>query len=258
MPSKPSANTVRSKDFICPYAAFYDAIRGAEAAMTPYHEHMNTYLNIHTHRPPASPTETVIRNYILHDVPYEQEKATPRESFSAGIHPWYVPAHPETALEELARLAALPACKAIGETGPDKFAAAPMPLQCNLFLRQAELAANHRLPLIIHCVRAWDKLFAMQKEMPAGLTCIIHGFRGKPELAGSLLHHGFYLSFGFHFHPQSLSLCPPERLFLETDEDRRHVEVLYHKAAALHACSPDSLRIQCHKNFERITAPSKK
>ena len=125
-------------------------------------------------------------------------------------------------------------------------------------VRACSEAANHRLPLIIHCVRAWDKLFAMQKEMPAGLTCIIHGFRGKPELAGSLLHHGFYLSFGFHFHPQSLSLCPPERLFLETDEDRRHVEVLYHTAAALHACSPDSLRIQCHKNFERITAPSKK
>ena len=43
------------------------------------------------------------------------------QAFSAGIHPWYIPAHPEETLKELDRLAAYPFCKAIGEAGLDKF-----------------------------------------------------------------------------------------------------------------------------------------
>ena len=83
--------------------------------------------------------------------------------FSAGIHPWYIPAHPEETLKELERLAASPSCKSIGEAGLDKYASTPLPLQRELFIRQAELAVSRQLPVIIHCVKAWDELLAIKK-----------------------------------------------------------------------------------------------
>ena len=33
--------------------------------MTPSRKPMETYLNLHAHRPAASPSESVVRNYIL-------------------------------------------------------------------------------------------------------------------------------------------------------------------------------------------------
>ena len=99
---------------------------------------------------------------------------------------------------------------------------------------------------------------ALKKDFPRTLPCVIHGFRGKPQLAGNLLSQGFHLSFGFRFNPQSLLLCPPDRIFLETDEDPRPVEELYRTAANLCGCTPEKLRIQCLGNLARIAQPSKK
>lgn len=169
--------------------------------MTPSLKPMETFLNLHAHRPAASSSETVIRNYILPLPPAGHEEPEYGQAFSAGIHPWYIPAHPEETLKELDRLAASPFCKAIGEAGLDKFVSTSLSLQRELFVRQAELAAVHRLPVIVHCVKAWDELLSARKDIPAAAVCIIHGFRGKPQLAESLLGKGFYLSFGFRFHP---------------------------------------------------------
>ena len=195
--------------------------------MTPSLKPMETFLNLHAHRPAASSSETVIRNYILPLPPAGHEEPEYGQAFSAGIHPWYIPAHPEETLKELDRRAASPFCKAIGEAGLDKFVSTSLSLQRELFVRQAELAAAQRLPVIVHCVKAWDELLSARKDIPAATVCIIHGFRGKPQLAESLLGKGFYLSFGFRFHPQSLTLCPSDRLFFESDEDPRPVDTLY-------------------------------
>ena len=151
-----------------------------------------------------------------------------------------------------------PFCKAIGEAGLDKFVSTSLFLQRELFVRQAELAAAHRLPVIVHCVKAWDELLSARKDIPAAAVCIIHGFRGNPQLAESLLGKGFYLSFGFRFHPQSLTLCPSDRLFFESDEDSRPVDTLYRTAAELRSCTPEELRTQCWENLVRIGPSSKK
>ena len=89
--------------------------------MTPSLKPMETFLNLHAHRPAASSSETVIRNHILPLPPAGHEEPEYGQAFSAGIHPWYIPAHPEETLKELDRLAASPFCKAIGEAGLDKF-----------------------------------------------------------------------------------------------------------------------------------------
>ena len=214
------------------------------------------YLNFHTHRPAASAAETVIRNYIF---PKEQPESTcAGQPFSIGIHPWHLTHDIETIWDRLDRLAALPDCIAIGEAGIDKNTDTPVSLQAELLLRHAELASARHLPLVIHCVKAWNELISLKKGCPTDIPCIIHGFRGKPQLAENLLAQGFHLSFGFRFNPQSLRLCPADRLFLETDEDPRSVEELYRTAASLRGCTPENLRAQCLDNLARLTQLSKK
>ena len=68
--------------------------------MTPSLKPMETFLNLHAHRPAASSSETVIRNYILPLPPAGHEEPEYGQAFSAGIHPWYIPAHPEETLKE--------------------------------------------------------------------------------------------------------------------------------------------------------------
>ena len=65
-----------------------------------------------------------------------------------------------------------------------------------------------------------------------------------------LLKHGFYLSFGFHFNPDSLHTCPAERLFLETDDTSRPIADLYAIAATLRGTPPETLNQQCWDNAQ--------
>lgn len=216
---------------------------------------MLPYLNFHTHRRAAAPTERVIRDLssVLaggHDVPQPAE-----EWFSAGIHPLYIPACTEQALTELEKLWSLPGCAAVGEAGIDKNSPAPLPLQCEVFARQLEAARRHGLPVIVHCVRAWDELLMVCRSTAPDVPCVVHGFRGRPELAHQLLGKGFYLSFGTRFNPQSLTLCPADRLFLETDEDSCHAAQLYTTAAHLRGCTAETLNRQCMDNLQRISRP---
>lgn len=214
---------------------------------------MKPFLNFHVHRKAVSPTETVIRNLMLPAENSGQETTVRTDLFCAGIHPWHIPEQPEAALAELERLIHLPACVAVGETGLDKQAQTTMKKQQSVFVRQMQMATSHNLPVVIHCVRAWDELLAACKSVRPETPCIIHGFRGKPELAKALIRKGFYLSFGFRFNAQSLSVCPPDRLLLETDEDQRHVEELYQTAATWLSCTPEELNNQCWKNLQAIT-----
>lgn len=69
-------------------------------------------------------------------------------------------------------------------------------------------------------VRGWDELFSLRREMRPSQPWIVHGFRGKPELARRLVAEGFYLSYGERFNPASVAVTPPDRLLIETDESQ--------------------------------------
>ena len=64
---------------------------------------------------------------------------------------------------------------------------------------------------------------------------IIHGFRGKPQLAQQLLNKGFYISLGEKFNPETVSIIPVDRLLFETDESPLNINkiidniTIYHK-----------------------------
>ena len=87
---------------------------------------------------------------------------------------------------------------ALGEAGLDKCCHVPFALQEEAFRMMGSFSEQHCLPLIIHAVKVYNELIALKKEIHPSQPWIVHGFRGKKELAQSLVRQGFYLSFGEH------------------------------------------------------------
>lgn len=140
--------------------------------------------------------------------------------YSAGIHPWWTARADVYALfEGLQQLLRHPAVVAVGECGIDRLRGADEAVQEQWFVRQVQLAEAADLPVTVHCVKAFDVLLRLHKELRPTTRWTIHGFRGKPALAAQLLATGFDLSFGRHFNAESYEMTPPERRHRESDED---------------------------------------
>jgi Mg-dependent DNase len=150
---------------------------------------------------------------------------------SVGLHPWYVAADWEEQLRILGEVAGKKRVMLIGETGLDKLCKTDFELQQTVFLRQIELSEEVQKPLIIHCVKAWQELMDIRKKALPSVPWIIHGFRGKPELASQLLELDIYLSYGERFNAESVRITPLERLCTETDESKLPIEDVYRKIA---------------------------
>ena len=146
---------------------------------------MNSYwVDIHTHRPlDGRPGIRSLR--IGTDFPDSTDG-----KISAGIHPWDAERAQREWLDGIRELQ--PA--AVGEVGLDYATDIDREAQRTWLARQRDLAAELGLPLIVHCVRAYDDLKAMLSGFP--LPVIVHGFTGSEQLASQLLDRGWYLSFG--------------------------------------------------------------
>lgn len=165
--------------------------------------------DIHTHTPGRP-------DAILSVDPTDTAQA-PETPFSVGIHPWTGAPTPE-ALERLERLAADPRCLAIGEAGFDRMRG---PLDADaqeaLLMRHIELSERLEKPLVLHVVGGWDRLLRLRRQLRPSQLWIVHGFRGKSELARQLLAAGFALSFGPRYNPASFAATPAPLRFRETD-----------------------------------------
>lgn len=172
--------------------------------------------DIHTHNRQANALTSVI-NLDLQEA-NELLQTSVQGHYSIGVHPWNT--HLPIDWDLLCKLANDKRIYAIGECGLDKNATADALTQQKIFERQIQLAIQVKKPLIIHCVGRYNELADIKKAYPEAdtLTWIIHGFRGKPQLAQQLIKAGFFLSFGKHFNQESFDLTPPERRFRETDD----------------------------------------
>lgn len=153
--------------------------------------------------------------------------------YSVGIHPWNVGRVTDRSLRLLASLAAEPQVVAIGECGLDGVAEAVrsdfaakgggrreiLAAQTELLHMHFALSEQLGKPMILHVVKAYDEILRLKKLWRPSQQWVIHGFRGKPQLARQLLDHGFYLSFGRKYNAESLALTPPSRLLRETDDE---------------------------------------
>lgn len=208
---------------------------------------MKRPIDIHAHYSPEKlDGRAVISLSVGRENPSPQEllQQHPDLSFSIGLHPWEVEADwEERILRSVAPLVHHPQVVAVGEAGLDRLRGGKWEWQVGAFRLQAQLAAEAGLPLVVHCVKAFEELVSLYKSDFKGEQWIIHGFRGKAEQAGQLLRQGFSLSFGEHYHEEALRLCPPDRLFIETDESRTDIGQLYARAARIRGVTVGELQL---------------
>lgn len=135
--------------------------------------------------------------------------------YSVGVHPWDTAPFNNEELDSAARQSNV---VMIGETGLDKLKGPSMDEQKRLLITHIELSEQLHKPLLLHCVKAFNELLTLRKEMRPTQPWIIHGFRGKPQQALQLTASGLYLSLGAKFNAETAAVIPDDRLLIETDD----------------------------------------
>jgi TatD DNase family protein len=211
------------------------------------------YINIHSHGDlPAAGIFTLL-NIMAHEdtLPVTTEGL----AYSFGIHPWFLDENNQNQqLNSVINIAGNPLIAAIGEAGFDKIKGPSMDLQSKIFEAQIAISEEHKKPLIIHCVRAWDELLAARKKLKPVMPWMVHGFRGNPKLAEQLISKGLYLSFWFNYilRPESADLLksiPKDRIFLESDGAEVNIADIYNKVSVDLKISVEDLKSMILSNY---------
>ncbi len=212
------------------------------------------YIDIHTHFEPCPKFARCIINIIA-----GKEIPPKNKWFSIGIHPWHAQ---ENALSIVQKFASQSYCLAIGECGLDQRPAIlidnDLLKQEAVFLAQARLAEQYQKPLIIHCVKCFDKMLQFKKNISPTVPWIIHGFAKNIVLAEQLVAAGFYLSFGTAVfqnvsYKKTFKNVPVNRIFFETDDQKTYdIKAIYRQAAALLNMDVQDLQNQISQNFQAV------
>jgi TatD DNase family protein len=157
----------------------------------------------------------------------------PRLYASAGIYPHNTPEMDDAVLSKLNSLLAEPEVIACGEIGLDYYhEGAEHAAQRQGLMRQLEIAAARKRPILIHCrpkdgtTDAWDELLPILEEQwkPTGLGGVMHCFGGEWEQARRSLDLGFLLSFAGNLtYPKAQPMrdvagkLPLDGVLVETD-----------------------------------------
>jgi TatD DNase family protein len=164
---------------------------------------------------------------------FNGQQGIPKLYASAGVYPHNAPEIDGAVLAQLDRLLAEPEVIACGEIGLDYYhEGAAHPVQREGLIRQMEIAASRKRPILIHCrpkdgaTDAWNDLFEILEEhwRPTGLGGVMHCFGGGWDEARRLLDLGFLISFAGNLtYPKAQSLrevaakMPLDGLLVETD-----------------------------------------
>ena len=170
---------------------------------------------------------------------------------TAGVHPWEAG---RTTVESLLPLES--GVQAIGETGLDFACDTDRAVQLSVFRAQLALARRCGLPVVLHCVRAFNEVMHELRETPPR-AAIFHGFVGSPQQARQALEAGWMLSFGVRSFrsPRSVEAMratPLSQLFFETDDGDETIESVYRQAAGLLGVPEERLRCAALENYNRI------
>lgn len=182
--------------------------------------------------------------------------ALPSEYFvhSVGFHPWYLPSPPATAtIKQFEEWVKKPHVVAIGECGFDGLRGGGIKEQNYYFEVQYNMAEKLDKAMVLHVVKGWEPLLNFTKEHKVHVPLVVHGFRGKPQLAQQLLAKGFYLSFGEFFNPQSLQLAyVAGHLLVESDESLLPINDIYTRIAQSLQLSVPQLQYKVTNVAQRV------
>lgn len=211
------------------------------------------YINIHAHGQKVFNDVLQVRNIVV-----GEESEPVGQFFSAGIHPWYI----QDTVEQqrlLQMMAQNASCLFIGECGLDTLRGAPMNQQEDVFRWHVQLSEELKKPLIIHCVKAIDRLLIIKKHMCPNMPWIIHGFQGKTVHLERFMRASCMLSFGADvLNPtrgtlrECLRTVPLEHVFLETDESSHRIQDIYQVIAQIREMDIEDLKLSIQDNFTHL------
>lgn len=214
------------------------------------------YIDIHIHGGRPSPGIFILESLMAHED--KLPDVTPGMAFTYGIHPWFLnEENQKDHLSAVRKESVHNNVIAVGEAGFDKLRGPSPALQAQVFEEQVRISEDLGKPLIIHCVRAWDEVLSGHRKMKPKMPWMIHGFRGKLQLARQLLSKGLYLSVWFEFamRPESSELLgniPADRIFLETDGADVDIRDIYNKVSADRGITVDELKSTILNNYENF------
>ncbi len=162
--------------------------------------------------------------------------------FSVGIHPWDAAECKMLWFDQLTMLLNYQQVVALGECGLDKKIDIPFDQQLLVFEKQIVASETMRKPVIIHCVGYFNELMEIKKRINPTQAWIIHGFRGKPQLAQQLIQQGFYISYGEKLNPESVIVTPTNSILTETDESDQGIQALSDIIAGIKGCEATDFR----------------
>jgi TatD DNase family protein len=195
---------------------------------------------------------------------------------TVGVHPHdAAKAVPET-FDRLAELASNSKVLAVGEIGLDyHYDFSPRETQRRVYVRQLEVAARARKPIVIHTREAWDDTLATIREHGLPFGGIMHCFTGGPHEAERALEMGFHLSFGgiitfpkAQTVREAAALTPSDRLLVETDapylapvphrgkrNEPAFVIETVRRMAELRGATPEEIASTTTRNFDHLCQP---
>lgn len=214
------------------------------------------YTNAHTHRPGDG--------YSVFNLALESTAQALVPCFSVGVHPWYAGDWTkDNTRNRILKFSDQPGLCAIGECGLDRLRGPEWVQQENVFAAQIELSEEMGLPLILHCVRASERLLHLHKKTAPRQQWIFHGFNLRLAVAKALLEEGLMLSFGAAIlnrrsaAAKALAYCPPGRFLLETDDAENEIGEIYATAARIRGLGEEALKEMAWGNWKRIFLPQK-
>ncbi len=205
----------------------------------------------------------------------------PRLFASAGVYPHTTAEIDAAVLAKLDGLLGEPEVIACGEIGLDYYnEGAAHAVQREGLIRQLEIAAARKRPIVIHCrpkegaTDAWDDLFVVLEEhwRRTGLGGVMHCFGGGWEQARRSLELGFLVSFAGNLtypkaQPQRdvAARLPLDGLLVETDapwlapaphrgqrNEPGWVSLTARTLAGLHGVAEEEIASATTKNFTRL------
>ena len=188
-------------------------------------------IDFHTHKSETAEGIYAIRSFCITEI--NEPINIPH---SIGLHPWN---NPQSNWLELLKIKIQnPNCLFIGECGLDKLKGDPIKTQIQRFKEQITLSEEIHKPLVIHCVKSYNEIIEIHKEMQPTQKWIVHGFRGTTQLAQQLLAHNIYVSLGTYIaNPKQTKMITIVKqlglgnFMLETDNNPTHIYDLYKSVA---------------------------
>jgi TatD DNase family protein len=202
-------------------------------------------INIHTHQ---------FHNQGIEIINKEDNPFT-NGLFSYGIHPWNAEKWVELETNLTSELTK-ENCVAIGEIGLDKLKGPSIQDQIVVFKAQISISEQQQLPVIIHCVKAWNEIKHLKQQLKPKQPWIYHGIE-KAALVEAIVNSTTYLSFGVRILTntklqEALLKVPINQLFLETDTADCSILKLYEFVSKLKNIPLQELEISIEQNFKRV------